>query len=217
MGRNETLKYISDKFNINFEQKSPIKLPIDRFRGLTSLWRELGFKVGAEIGVSTGRYSKWICIKSRCKKLYLIDPYKAYPEYVEKHDEQGQKELNEIYEQAKARLAKFNIEFVKKTSMEAVKDFNDNSLDFVFIDGNHTFEYVVNDISQWEKKVKPGGIISGHDYWNSENVKHLWANVTEPVQIRKLCQVQTVVNAWTSANKINPWFLTKDRTWFYIK
>lgn len=48
--------------------------------------------------------------------------------------------------------------------MDVVKQFKDESLDFVYIDGNHSFQHVVNDLCEWEKKVKVGGIVAGHDY-----------------------------------------------------
>jgi len=213
----ETIKYIVNKFQIDLNQKSPIKLPIDRLRGLTSLFRELGFKVGAEIGVDRGRYSKWICMKNKGVKLFLIDPYIAYPEYVEKHDSKDQISFDENYEKAIQRLGNFNCEFIKKTSMEAVKDFLDNSLDFVFIDGNHTFEYVVNDIAEWSKKVKPGGIVSGHDFVRSVELKKIWIPVANEEERIKLCQVKDAVESWTYANRIKPWFLTTDSSWLYVK
>jgi len=48
--------------------------------------------------------------------------------------------------------------------MDAVKDFEDDSIDFVYIDGNHSFKYVAEDICEWVKKVKVGGFVCGHDY-----------------------------------------------------
>ena len=48
--------------------------------------------------------------------------------------------------------------------MDAVKDFKDESLDFVYIDANHGYESTKEDIREWSKKVKKGGIVSGHDY-----------------------------------------------------
>jgi len=213
----DSLKYIKEKFNIDLEQKSPIKLPIDRFRGLTGLFNELGFKVGAEIGVDNGRYSKWLCIKVKKLKLFCVDPWIEYEDYVESHH-QNRTDMDTHYENAKTRLAKFNVEFVRKTSMEAVKDFKDNSLDFVFIDGNHTFEYVVNDIAEWSKKVKPGGIVSGHDYWRSiESKKPLYVKNLTLLERLKLVQVKDAVDGWTKANQISPWFLTIGSTWFYVK
>jgi predicted O-methyltransferase YrrM len=51
-------------------------------------------------------------------------------------------------------------------SMDAVDDIPDNSLDFVFIDANHAFDYVMLDLIYWTKKVRPGGIVSGDDYFH---------------------------------------------------
>jgi hypothetical protein len=49
--------------------------------------------------------------------------------------------------------------------MEALGDFEDESLDFVYIDGNHEFRYIAEDLFEWTKKVKKGGIVSGDDYF----------------------------------------------------
>jgi hypothetical protein len=53
---------------------------------------------------------------------------------------------------------------VRATSEIAADMFNDNSLDFVYIDANHAYDYVVQDIELWYPKVKKGGFICGHDY-----------------------------------------------------
>jgi len=195
----DSLKYIQEKFKIDLKQKSPIMLPMDKPRGMSSLFAELGFKIGAEIGVNKGRFSKWMMYKMRRNKpkLFLIDNYPVYEDFGYYADPVRQKAC---YEEAKVRLAKFNCEWVLKSSMEAVKDFLDNSLDFVFIDANHHYEFVVNDIAEWSKKVKPGGIVSGHDY-----SKHMF-------------EVKAAVDGWVKSRKIKPWFLTeKSNVWFYIK
>lgn len=194
----DSLKYIIDKFQIDLNQKSPIHLPIDKYTGLPNLFKDLGFKIGAEIGVARGKYSKWLCHQMRRSKpkLFLVDPYLAYQDFGIYADQAGQ---DMRYKEAQARVAKYNCEFIKKPSMEAVKDFNDNSLDFVYIDANHTFEFVVNDIAEWSKKVRVGGIVSGHDY-----SQHMF-------------EVKGALDAWTSVRKIKPWFLTNHRNWFYVK
>ena len=54
---------------------------------------------------------------------------------------------------------------LKMSSMDAVVKFKDNSVDFVFIDADHSYEAVKQDILAWYPKVKPGGILAGHDYY----------------------------------------------------
>lgn len=61
----------------------------------------------------------------------------------------------------------FNVEFIRKGSLEAVKDIPNGSLDFVYIDQLHEFDPVMMDLIQWTPKVRAGGIISGHDYSNA--------------------------------------------------
>ena len=61
---------------------------------------------------------------------------------------------------------------IRETSKQAEKKIKDCSLDFVFIDANHLYDYVKTDIILYKKKVKPGGIIAGHDY-NRKSISHL--------------------------------------------
>jgi hypothetical protein len=214
----DTLNKILKHYKIDYFQGLPIKLPISRFVDFPALLRKLGMNVGVEIGVQKGRYSRVLCMKNPNLKLYCVDPWTAYPEYVEQNTPEEQPLLDEFLQCAKERLAPYNVEFVQKYSMDAVNDFEDESLDFVFIDGNHTFEYVVEDIAQWEKKVKVGGIVAGHDYWNSIDGR-AWAGDTD-LERMKLCQVKDAVDSWTLTNRIKPWFImTGDRcnSWFYVK
>ena len=184
--------------------------------------RDLGFKIGAEIGVANGRFSKYLCKGIPGLKLYCVDPWTAYPEYIEHHDPEGQVVLNNCYETAKRRLAEYDCKLIKAYSLDAVKQFEDNSLDFVFIDGNHTFRHCIDDIDEWSKKVRIGGIVSGHDYWTSaERPRETLyiANLTEDEQLR-MVQVKDAVDAWTKAHRIRPWFITtKDASpsWFWVK
>ena len=117
--------------------------------------------VGAEIGVEQGIFSEIICKASFNVKLFCIDawmPYRAY------HDHRGADKLKRFLWRTKKRLKPYNAHIIRKFSMDAVKDFEDCSLDFVYIDANHAYDFVMQDIIEWSKKVKPGGIIAGHDY-----------------------------------------------------
>lgn len=130
---------------------------------LAQYFNELGFKTGAEIGVWDGIYSEILCKNIPGLKLYSIDcwePYKGYRDHTLNHKAEN------AYEKAKERLLPFGATLIKKYSMDAVKDFADGSLDFVFIDGNHEYSFVRDDINAWTPKVRIGGIVSGHDYYH---------------------------------------------------
>jgi hypothetical protein len=153
-----------------------IKLPITR-NGFAELLGKFGFTEGVEIGTDQGIYAE-ILLKSNPRlHLTCIDPWKSYSDY---KDIQSQKELDKNYETTKQRLKKYDMEIIRTTSMEAVKGFKDESLDFIYIDGNHEFNYVVEDLENWQKKVKKGGIISGHDYKLKGN-KYGYQDVTDAV------------------------------------
>lgn len=124
---------------------------------LAKYFAENGYKVGAEIGVLGGAYSALLCEVNPGLKLFCIDSWgygehKKRPYHLRK------------YEEAKIRLEPYNTTIIYKLSMDAIKDFSDNSLDFVYIDANHEPQFVMEDIREWTKKVRPGGVVSGHDY-----------------------------------------------------
>ena len=83
--------------------------------------------------------------------------------------------------------------------MEALNDFENESIDFVYIDGNHGLKFVIEDIYGWTKKVKKGGIISGHDY----------ALITDPNLPERppAIQVKIAVDAYVKAFKIKKWYI----------
>lgn len=209
-----TLEYILKKFNISYNRKMPMPIEIPNFGrdNLATLFAELRFKTGAEVGVETGAYSEILLKNNPGLKLYSIDPWKAYNGF---RDYTVQDKLDSLYKEAKARLAPYNCKIVRKFSQNAVKDFADNSLDFVYIDGNHSFLNIASDIIAWTKKVRVGGIISGHDY--AKHRKYMDIHVKQ------------VVIAYTDAYFIKPWFVLgtyeeipgqirdNSRSWMWVK
>jgi hypothetical protein len=131
---------------------------------LAQHFADLGFKEGAEIGVCDGRYSEILCRTIPGLKLYGVDPYLAYVGYM---DYREQPIFDRAYLNAKEKLDKFpGFIWMKMMSEDAAKLIPDGSLDFVFIDANHKYDFVLGDIRAWEPKVRMGGIVSGHDYYN---------------------------------------------------
>lgn len=200
-----TLDYIVKKYEVDLKQNLPIKLKIGRYRDLPNLFNELGFRVGAEVGVFRGLYSKCLLERVPGLKLFGVDTWSYYYGYKDyKNDE-----LKEAYEEAKENIKGHDCLLIKGKSREVVEQFEDESLDFVYIDANHSYEYVVEDIALWSKKVKKGGIVSGHDY-NDFSKRDNW----------NYMQVVPAVNGWMQAYKINPWFIlinNKNNTWMYVK
>lgn len=185
-----TNQYILDKFNLKAD-KSPVEIPNFGRDQLAELFNELGFKLGVEIGVERGRYSETLMLANPELTLYGVDPYKAYKGYT---DFVRQSTIQANKREAYERLKPFkNYHFLERFSIPASVGFKDESLDFVYIDGNHDFQNVVNDLAVWSKKVRKGGIISGHDYYNHRGPTHI--------------HVYQAVNGFTDAWKIHPWFI----------
>jgi hypothetical protein len=121
-----------------------------------------GLLVGAEIGVYKGEFTEMFCLAG-VKMIYAIDAWKAY--WSAETDFVTQERQDFLCGHSHRVLDKYsNCTIVRKESMEALADFQDESLDFVYIDGDHSFKYVACDIYEWAKKVKRGGVVSGHDY-----------------------------------------------------
>jgi predicted O-methyltransferase YrrM len=164
---------------------------------MAKLFWELGFKVGAEIGVADGQNSLTLCKSIPDLALLCVDPWEMYKGNPRAHDNQ-----DEMFRIAQERLAPYDVSFMKAMSMDAVREIADESLDFVYIDGNHCFDYVMQDLIEWAKKVRPGGIVSGHDYY-----RFRWAGVVD------------AVDAYVKAHQIIEWFVTdeKETTFFWAK
>ena len=184
-------------------QGTPFEIKDTSRLELPPLLKEMGLKVGAEIGVYKGDFTKVFCENGM--KMYAIDPWLAYPEYY--HLKADQTQMENEYERAKKKLMGSDCEIIRKTSMEAVKDFKDGSLDFVYIDGNHDLMHATEDIWEWSKKVRKGGVVSGHDYWNGNHMH--------------LCDVGWVVDSYTKSKHIRNWYTfgIKDRklSWLWIQ
>lgn len=115
----------------------------------------------AEIGVWKGHHAERLIKDLDVKQLYLIDPYYAYDAYDE--PKSNQSKMKSAREEAHDRLGEYpNVTWIEKFSDEAVQDIEEE-LDFVYIDGNHEFEYVLSDMETYYPLVKEGGIVAGDD------------------------------------------------------
>ena len=203
MNSEETRQYVMKRHRTQWDWKPPFMMSGKRHPYLASLFRELGFTVGAEIGVASGHFSQQLCKGIPGLKLYSIDAWQSYGYYLATRP---QASMEERYEKATKVLAPYNCEVIREFSHIAVERFEDDSLDFVHIDSNHDFEHVYQDITLWAEKVRPGGLVSMHDYLDTY----------DPAKNR----VKEAVDQWTDEQEIFPWYIivgSQSPTCFWIK
>ena len=205
-----TLEYFVKKFNIDLNKKSPIEIPNINRTLMAQTFNELGFTTGAEIGVAQGEHSELLCKNIPNLKLYCVDIWERYKGYLEYTNR-----ITRYYEEAKEKLAPYNCILLKDFSMDAIKYFKNDSLDFVYIDGAHDFKNVADDVCEWSKKVRIGGVVYGHDFKRS---KGKYQNA-----------VKDVIPAYCYQFGIVPWFILGERgrsdgmfkegiqSWMYIR
>ena len=156
--------------------------------------------IGAEIGVWMGNTSTQF-LKKGLKKLYMVDsysvePYKenterSYQEYIAKYQpitgefsEAGfQRFYDRVYNEVKERFQDPEVEICRMTSDRWFKLFQNHMLDFldwIYIDGDHSYEGCLRDLENSLKVVRQGGLILGDDYgW--PNAKWSKPGVTKAV------------------------------------
>ena len=156
------------------------KHPCNYLKGLYDLIKENLTKdmIMAEIG-SCAAVSSHLFAEN-VKYIYCVDEWKPYPEIDESHIIECERLFNNFLKRYN------NVIKIKKSSIEASKDFQDQTLDFVYIDAFHSYEAVTEDITAWKPKIKSNGIIAGHDYHHSSVQRAVHDIFGEKVQKLKL-------------------------------
>ena len=190
-------EFLHEKCAKRSEQVSPIRVykhPGSLTRnGLAEWFGEWGFTKGAEIGVRAGKFSEVLCKAMPGLNLKCVDPW-ATGDYRARMI--GAERQEEYYQECVRRMSQYpNVEIIRKPSMEAVMDIPDESLDFVYIDGCHEFDYVMTDVIMWGQKVRQDGVIALHDLYHFKR-----AGVVEAVDV------------YTRMHRIHEWFMTDERT-----
>ena len=128
--------------------------------------------VGAEVGVYEGGMSNALFKLIPGLRLYMVDRWKVYSGDEVKaapHTRIARIEKERVWAAIKAKAFAVAAAWpmatiIEMDSAEAAGQVDDESLDFVFIDGDHSYEGVKRDILAWMPTVKPGGWLMGHDY-----------------------------------------------------
>jgi hypothetical protein len=198
----------------------------DLIKNLTNL---IGNGKGVEIGVFKGEFSKHI-LNNWGGTLYMIDVWR--PLGNEYEDASNHKEHIDAYQQTMENIKGFEDRgiMIRASSEIAANMFQDESLDFIFIDANHAYDFVVDDINLWFSKLKKGGIFSGHDYinmdwYNDPNFapngkdKYIWATDSNGSNLyHGIFGVNPAIDEFCTKNNYNvtvtkEWF----GTWWFFK
>lgn len=122
-----------------------------------------------EIGSYTGESIEQFAKSGKFETIYAVDRWEDY--CYNKETDKWHIDMDVVESLFDKRISKYNnIIKIKKSSIEAAKTFEEAFFDFIYIDADHTYESAKEDILAWMPKLKPGGIIAGHDYHLFEGV-----------------------------------------------
>lgn len=119
-----------------------------------------------EIGVAEGRHSEVLIRQLAITKLYMIDAWDHLNQsgdggYPQSWHDNNLKESHERVESFKEKAV-----FLKGLSRQMIREIPDDSLVLAYIDGDHSYQGCLNDLTDIYQKVKTGGVIALHDYLN---------------------------------------------------
>jgi predicted O-methyltransferase YrrM len=133
----------------------------------STIIKENDYKLCAEIGIGYGFHAKEILDNTNIDHLYLVDPSKDYKDSFA-DDVRNNGGFDALVSHIKDHLSEHKDRYTwyKKDSLNVTNDeINDGSMDAIFIDADHSYQAVKDDLSFWWKKLKVGGQLLGDDYW----------------------------------------------------
>ena len=198
-------------------------LQISRREDLGNLLNSLRLTgAGCEVGVFEADHAAQLLTTWWGHTLYLVDPWRNLPDYLDSWngtDNQMQKR----YDLALSRLAPFEGRYriLRMVSREAAVVIGDASLDFVYIDANHGYSHVRSDLRMWYPKLRVGGLMAGHDYYDALADEHLepWTRTTGPKEIFTSYGVKSAVDEFATQRGVEiqvtdehypTWYFQKD-------
>lgn len=115
-----------------------------------------------EVGAWLGKSSSYMCDNGGDRNIIIIDSWEGSPNEINTNHKLATQ--TDIYEIFKENMGDRNYKSIRGFSTDVAKQFDDESIDSIFIDATHTYDAVKEDIKAWLPKVKHDGLIGGHDY-----------------------------------------------------
>lgn len=121
-----------------------------------------------EIGVLKGDYADLIC-SHPISELYLVDPWVSISDVPDRWHAVPQEKMDEYKTEVINRFeGNDKVKIINKYSVDAASDFEDNSINWIYLDGNHSYDFVVQDLNSWWPKVKSSGFVCGNAYSDND-------------------------------------------------
>ncbi len=125
----------------------------------------------AEVGSWKGDFSQKILEATQPQQLTLIDPYKFFGEYENAWyggQAGGQQKMDDIFNAVNTRFApemeQGRLRILRMNSDQGINELENASMDWIYVDGNHTYEFVKTDLELSWNKIKTNGYLTGDDY-----------------------------------------------------
>lgn len=151
------------------DQQSPIPYQFELDDSRLSLLEKIKpeYKC-AEIGTFKGDFAEFI-LKMEPSTLHLIDPWVSIMDIPARWHAIPQSEMDEIKQSVNDRFSvDARVDIIEKYSTDALDDFEDNSLDWIYLDANHSYSFIQQDLENWWYKLKPGGYLCGNAYQDDD-------------------------------------------------
>lgn len=158
----------------------------------------------AEIGCACGGFAKTVLSQWLGNRYWMVDPWLAQDVEVYKENQPTQEQYDAQFAQCE-ELAKRDgrVRIIRDISINAASQFKDGQLVCAYIDANHSYRNVMEDMDAWWPKVAAGGIMGGHDFQTKTDEG--W-----------FCEVDTAVKRWSQEHKV-PFTVTPCTSWWIVK
>jgi len=142
-------------------------MELDRRDNISRILNDKEYKLGIEVGTFVGEFSKTI-LSTWNGILYCLDVWRGMDDYKDSSNISDPiKTISLVLDNVKGYEDRCVL--IRTTSKYGSTMFPDEYFDFIYIDANHKYKYVKEDISCWYPKIKKGGMMSGHDYIRDYN------------------------------------------------
>ncbi len=149
---------------MNIDEKIDIIKKIDHRGQVGLLIKNLNNPTICEVGVRLGDYFDFL-LTDNVKTAIGVDIWNNTDKTGQNDSLYNQEELNIQYKKVFQKYyTDTRVKLIREFSKNACSFFDDETFDFIYIDADHTYDAVMEDLESWYPKVKKGGVLSGHDY-----------------------------------------------------